>query len=90
MHSGPYAKYGNQAHSAQIDPTIPHNESGHPIKHEFTRSIPTSQCIVCHIHPGTNMVASYLGYTWWDNETDGEHMYPRSSTIRRMTSAIKT
>ena len=53
------------------------NESGHPIKHEFTRSIPTSQCIVCHIHPGTNMVASYLGYTWWDNETDGEHMYPK-------------
>ncbi|MGD0435910.1 MAG: hypothetical protein ABSB86_05565 [Bryobacteraceae bacterium] len=76
VHSGPYAKYGNQAHSAQIDPTIPQNERGHPIKHEFTRSIPTSQCIVCHIHPGTNMVASYLGYIWWDNETDGEHMYP--------------
>jgi hypothetical protein len=76
VHSGPYAAYGNQAHSAQIDPTIPKNESGHPIKHEFTRSIPTSQCIVCHIHPGTNMVASYLGYIWWDNETDAEHMYP--------------
>jgi hypothetical protein len=76
VHSGPYAAYGNQAHSAQIDPTIPRNEPGHPIRHEFTRSIPTSQCIVCHIHPGTNMVASYLGYIWWDNETDGEHMYP--------------
>ena len=76
IHSGPYAGFGNQAHSFQMDPTIPRNESGHPIKHEFTRSIPTSQCIVCHIHPGTNMVASYLGYIWWDNETDGEHMYP--------------
>jgi hypothetical protein len=76
IHSGPYAAFGNQAHSFQVDPTIPRNESGHPIKHEFTRSIPTSQCIVCHIHPGTNMVASYLGYIWWDNETDGEHMYP--------------
>ena len=76
IHSGPYAAFGNQAHSFQMDPTIPRNESGHPIKHEFTRSIPTSQCIVCHIHPGTNMVASYLGYIWWDNETDGEHMYP--------------
>ncbi len=76
IHSGPYASFGNQAHSFQKDPTIPRNESGHPIKHEFTRSIPTSQCIVCHIHPGTNMVASYLGYIWWDNETDGEHMYP--------------
>jgi hypothetical protein len=76
LHSGPFAAYGNQGHSSQIDPTIPRNQSGHPIKHEFTRSIPTSQCIVCHIHPGTNMVASYLGYIWWDNETDGEHMYP--------------
>ena len=76
-HSGPYAAHGNQGQSAQTDPTIPRNERGHPIKHEFTRSIPTSQCIVCHIHPGTNMVASYLGYTWWDNETDGEAMYPK-------------
>jgi hypothetical protein len=77
VHSGPYARFGNQGRSAQMDPTIPRNESGHPIKHEFARSIPTSQCIVCHIHPGTNMVASYLGYTWWDNETDGESMYPK-------------
>ncbi len=23
------------------------------------------------------MVASYLGYTWWDNETDGAAMYPK-------------
>jgi hypothetical protein len=76
-HSGPYAEFGNQGHSAQADPTIPKNESGHPIRHEFTRSIPISQCIICHIHPGTNMVASYLGYTWWDNESDGEMMYPR-------------
>jgi len=75
-HSGAYAKYGNQGRSAQMDPTIPKNESGHPIKHELTRAIPTSQCIVCHIHPGTNMVASYLGYIWWDSETDGQHMYP--------------
>ena len=49
-------------------------ESGHPIRHQFTRSIPSSQCMVCHMHPGTNMVATYFGYTWWDNETDGEHM----------------
>jgi hypothetical protein len=76
IHSGPYSAYGNQGKSAQKDPTIPKNESGHPIQHIFTRSIPTSQCIVCHIHPGTNMVATYLGYIWWDNETDGEKMYP--------------
>ena len=30
--------------------------------------------MVCHMHPGTNMVATYYGYTWWDNEIDGEHM----------------
>jgi hypothetical protein len=77
VHSGAYAAFGNQGFSVQIDPTIPKNESGHPIRHVFTRSIPTSQCIVCHIHPGTNMVASYLGYTWWDNETDGDAMYPK-------------
>jgi hypothetical protein len=77
VHSGAYAAFGNQGFSAQIDPTIPKSESGHPIRHVFTRSIPTSQCIVCHIHPGTNMVASYLGYTWWDNETDGDAMYPK-------------
>ncbi len=76
VHSGPYAMYGNMGHSAQIDPTIPKNESGHPIKHELTRAIPTSTCISCHIHPGTNMVATYLGYIWWDNETDGDKMYP--------------
>jgi hypothetical protein len=75
-HSGAYAAHGNLGQTATSDPTIPHNESGHPIRHQFTRSIPSSQCIVCHIHPGTNMVSTYFGYTWWDNEMDGEHMWP--------------
>jgi hypothetical protein len=77
IHSGPYAFAGNQGHSFSPDPTIPKNEPGHPIEHRFTNGIPTSQCIVCHIHPGTNVVNSYLGYMWWDEETDGEFMYPR-------------
>ena len=76
-HSGHYAPAGNLGQSATADPTIPQNESGHPIKHAFTRSIPSSQCMVCHIHPGTNMVATYFGYTWWDNEVDGDKMYPK-------------
>jgi hypothetical protein len=76
-HSGNYSSQGNLGQTATADPTIPKNESGHPIKHEFTRSIPSSQCIVCHIHPGTNMVATYFGYTWWDNELDGDKMYPK-------------
>ncbi len=77
VNSGPYARFGNQGLSFQADPTIPRNEPGHPIKHEFSVGVPTSQCIVCHIHPGTNVLNSYTGYMWWDEETDGELMYPR-------------
>lgn len=53
--------------------------SGHPVKHVFVEKnrMPTSTCIVCHIHPGTNVVNAYLGFTWWDNETEGKVMYPR-------------
>jgi hypothetical protein len=74
--SGPYAAAGNRGLSQTADPTIPKAERGHPLKHAFTKSIPSSQCMTCHMHPGTNMVATYLGYTWWDNEADGKHMYP--------------
>jgi len=76
-HSGPYADYGHWGQTATVDPTIPKAETGHPIKHQFTRSIPSSQCVVCHMHPGTNMVATYYGYTWWDNEIDAEKMFPK-------------
>jgi hypothetical protein len=89
VHSGPFARFGNLGQAAsqrdapdknsfvtQVDPTINKQESGHPIAHKFTTSIPTSQCIVCHIHPGTTVLNSYLGYMWWDNETDGALMYP--------------
>jgi len=75
-HSAGYASYGNLGQTATVDPTIPKNQSGHPIRHQFTRSIPSSQCMVCHVHPGTNMVTTYFGYTWWDNEVDGDKMYP--------------
>ena len=74
--SGPYAAGGNRGTTQTEDPTIPRSERGHPLKHAFTKSIPSSQCMTCHMHPGTNMVATYLGYTWWDNEADGKHMYP--------------
>jgi hypothetical protein len=77
QHSGPYASFGHLGESATIDPTIPKNESGHPIRHSFTRAIPSSQCMICHVHPGTNMETTYFGYTWWDNEADGAAMYPR-------------
>jgi hypothetical protein len=76
-HSAFYHAAGNMGRSQTSDTNIPKSESGHPIKHQFTSQIPTSQCMVCHMHPGTNMVATYLGMTWWDNESDGDKMYPR-------------
>ena len=77
VHSAFYNAAGNLGQSKTADTNIPKDESGHPIKHQFTNQIPTSQCMVCHMHPGTNMVASYLGMTWWDNESDGDKMYPQ-------------
>lgn len=79
LHSGPWAEHGNRGRTVSADPTIPRDEPGHPLRHVFTNSIPTSQCMTCHMHPGTNMVATYLGYTWWDNEADGQAMYPKQS-----------
>jgi hypothetical protein len=75
-HAASYHDAGNLGRSQTSDASIPKAESGHPIKHQFTSQIPTSQCMVCHMHPGTNMVATYLGMTWWDNESDGDKMYP--------------
>src|SRR5262249_47076169 len=42
----------------------------------FTRAIPSSQCMVCHMHQPNVFVNSYLGFTMWDYETDGERMWP--------------
>jgi hypothetical protein len=75
-HSAFYNSAGNRGMSQSADASIPKDESGHPIKHQLTSRIPTSQCMICHMHPGENMVASYLGLMWWDNESDGANMYP--------------
>lgn len=75
-HSGPYAKLGHDGTTQTIDPTIPKDESGHPIKHEFTRAIPSSQCMVCHMHQPNVFVNSYYGYIMWDYESDAPHMWP--------------
>ncbi len=75
VNSGPYAQFGNMANTRTGDTTIPRGEPGHPIRHTLTSAIPTSQCMVCHMHPGTNMVATYTGMLWWDNETDGDKLY---------------
>jgi hypothetical protein len=75
--SGWWSKYGHQGLTFTADKTIPKTERGHPIMHQFTRSIPSSQCMNCHMHQGNLFVNPYLGYTWWDQETDGEFMYPK-------------
>jgi hypothetical protein len=67
---------GNTGRSISNDVTVNKQESGHPLQHVFTKMIPSSQCMTCHMHPGTNMVTTYYGFTWWDNEADGEKMYP--------------
>src|SRR4029078_10642727 len=75
-HSEFYHAAGNAGMSQSADVSVPKNESGHPIRHQLTSRIPTSQCMICHMHPGENMVAAYMRLTWCDNETDGGKMYP--------------
>ena len=75
-HAGPYAAFGNMGTSRSSDPTIPRNEPGHPLKHSFTRAIPTSQCMICHMHQPNVFLNSMLGYTMWDYEADADAMWP--------------
>ena len=77
LHSGPYAAAGNSGESRSIDPVIPKHESGHPLQHRFTRSIPTSQCMVCHMHQPNVFMNTYMGYTMWDYEADAPAMWPQ-------------
>ena len=74
--SGWWSKYGHQGLSFSKDPTIPKDERGHPIKHVFSRAIPSAVCMNCHMHQGNLFVNPYLGFTWWDQETEGHLMYP--------------
>ncbi|MEM9301682.1 MAG: hypothetical protein AAGE01_06205 [Pseudomonadota bacterium] len=75
-HSGPYAEFGHTGVTQTADPTIPKDRKGHPLKHEFTRAIPTSQCMMCHMHQPNMFINTYLGYTMWDYESDAPAMWP--------------
>jgi hypothetical protein len=35
------------------------------------------------MHPGTLVLMSYYGTTWWDLETDGDKMYPTAEEIKK-------
>ncbi len=63
--------------TATVDPTIAKAESGHPIRHEFTRAIPSSQCMVCHMHQPNMFVNSFYGTIMWDYEADAPAMWPK-------------
>jgi hypothetical protein len=95
--SSRYAKYGHNGTASadpadDPDPTIPKDQPGHPIRHRFApgNAIPTSQCMVCHVHPGTTVMNSYIGYMWWDEETDGELMYPPVAKKLTAEEVIRT
>lgn len=51
-------------------------EKGHPVRHAFTRAIPTAQCMNCHMHQPNIFLNSYLGYTMWDYESDAPFLWP--------------
>ncbi|HST35806.1 MAG TPA: hypothetical protein VLK25_04160, partial [Allosphingosinicella sp.] len=51
-------------------------ERGHPIRHVFSRAIPTAQCMTCHMHQPNIFLNSFLGYTMWDYESDADLMWP--------------
>ncbi len=91
VHSGPWAQYGNRGlgnvggapwskspwpKPVTEDPEIPGNEPGHPLLHKFTRAIPSSQCMVCHMHQPNAFLNSYYGFQMWTYETDGAAMWP--------------
>jgi hypothetical protein len=76
-HAGPYAVFGHDGDTQTADPTIPRTEPGHPLAHRFTRSIPTSQCMTCHMHQPNMFLNSMLGYTMWDYESDAPLMWPK-------------
>ena len=88
-HSSIYAKYGRDGKSFSKDPTIPKDEKGHPIEHAFTRAIPTSQCMNCHMHQPNIFLNSFLGYTMWDYESDAPIMWPEEQKYPTMEEQHK-
>ena len=56
-------------------------EKGHPVEHAFTRAIPTSQCMTCHMHQPNIFLNSFLGYTMWDYESDAAEDVARQAEI---------
>jgi len=96
-----YAKDGRDGQTMTVDPTIATGhgslrqpgqlggESGHPLQHVFTRSIPTSQCMTCHMHQPNIFLNSFLGYTMWDYEADAPAMWPEKQKYPTAEETLK-
>jgi len=52
--------YANDGLSQSADPSIDHDQPGHPKTHIVTRQIPTQQCLHCH-HRGARIGLSFTG-----------------------------
>jgi hypothetical protein len=97
--SGSYGKYGHWGQTVTVDPTLKdrlgpdgEKERGHPLRHAFTRAIPTAQCMNCHMHQPNVFLNSYLGFTMWDYESDAPLMWPkeqRHPSIEEMHTALE-
>ncbi|MDZ7359887.1 MAG: hypothetical protein ONB46_04065 [candidate division KSB1 bacterium] len=89
VHSGPYAKFGNRGFAQTADEAIPKKESGHPIMHQFTKAIPSSQCMVCHMHQPNGFLNTFFGFQMWDYESDGKWMYPEKQKYPSVAEAFE-
>ena len=90
-HAAMYAQFGNFGESQQADPTIPQGRKGHPLKHEFTRQIPTSQCMICHMHQPNMFINTMLGYIMWDYESDAPlHVAEAAERTRATTKCARS
>ena len=83
VHSGPYAKYGNRG-TSRSTPTRRSRRTSRAIRsstsftHAPSRRASASSATST---PARTCMNSYLGYMWWDKETDGELMYPQGAEV---------
>ena len=82
-----WTKRADDRRPLAADPTIPADKPGHPIAHRFTRGIPSSQCMVCHMHQPNSFLNTYYGYQMWSYETDGKHLWPEQQKSRSHAEA---
>ena len=82
VNSGPYAAFGHQGLSFQADPDDPARTSRAIRSSTGSRrpSRPASASSATST-PAPTCSTRYTGYMWWDEETDGELMYPAAAEV---------